>query len=69
MGRIVAVLLAIAMFAGCASAPMSLPEYYAAIIESRGIILGVIELDGRLFFIGTVPEPGWTPPVVESTQS
>ena len=66
MGRVVAILLAIAMFAGCASAPMSLPEYYAAIIESRGVILGVIELDGRLFFIGVVPDERWRPDIEES---
>ena len=67
--KLIVGLLALAVLAGCASAPMTLPDYYAAIIEVNGVILGVIELDGRLFFIGTVPEPGWTPPVVETTQS
>jgi len=61
-------LLVLLAVIGCASAPMPQADYYAAIIEIKGVILGVIELDGRLFFIGAVPQGGWEPQV-EETQS
>ena len=67
--KIIAALLALLVFAGCATAPMALDDYYAAIIEAHGVIIGVVQIDGHLFFIGAMPEPEWTPPVAESTQS
>ena len=63
--KLVVMFLALLLFAGCATAP-AVPDY-AAIIELNGVILGVVEIGGHLFFIGAVPE--WTPPPVNSTQS
>jgi len=69
MVKVIAALLMLLVFAGCATAPMALDDYYAAIIEANGVIIGVVQIDGHLFFIGAMPEPEWTPPVAESTQS
>ena len=67
MLKVLVALVILLLLAGCATAP-AVPDY-AAIIKVDGVILGVVEIGGQLFFIGTVPETEWTPPRVESTQS